>query len=152
MTKQTITIGAVPNDGTGDPLRTAFTKVNANFTELYTADTVLSTIGYGAGGADTTTAVALNLTKLVHTLTSGWYSLADGVEGQICYFTLTASAAVPDNIIVKFAHARFNQGGASLWTGPNYSNIFTGTYPRASIITAIFTGGAWQCSPDGAWD
>ena len=40
MTKQTITIGAVPNDGTGDPLRTAFTKVNANFTELYAADLV----------------------------------------------------------------------------------------------------------------
>lgn len=35
MTKQTITIGSLPNDHTGDPLRTAFTKINANFTELY---------------------------------------------------------------------------------------------------------------------
>jgi len=35
MTKQTINIGQSPNDKSGDPLRTAFSKVNANFTELY---------------------------------------------------------------------------------------------------------------------
>lgn len=33
--KQTINIGSVANDGLGDPLRTAFTKTNENFTELY---------------------------------------------------------------------------------------------------------------------
>lgn len=31
---QTINVGTTPNDGTGDPLRTAMTKVNSNFTEL----------------------------------------------------------------------------------------------------------------------
>lgn len=35
MTQQTINVGAAPNDGTGDPLRTAFQKCNANFTEVY---------------------------------------------------------------------------------------------------------------------
>lgn len=35
MTKQSINIGSAANDSTGDPLRTAFTKINANFTELY---------------------------------------------------------------------------------------------------------------------
>lgn len=35
MSKQTINIGSFPNDGTGDPLRTAFTKTNQNFTEVY---------------------------------------------------------------------------------------------------------------------
>ncbi len=39
MAKQVINIGAVANDGTGDPLRTAFDKVNDNFNELYTDDT-----------------------------------------------------------------------------------------------------------------
>lgn len=38
MAQQTINVGAAANDGTGDPLRTAFTKCNANFTELYTSD------------------------------------------------------------------------------------------------------------------
>ena len=36
MTKQVINIGASANDGTGDPLRNAFDKVNDNFNELYT--------------------------------------------------------------------------------------------------------------------
>jgi hypothetical protein len=35
MAKQTILLGTGANSGTGDPIRTAFTKVNSNFTELY---------------------------------------------------------------------------------------------------------------------
>lgn len=35
MAKQTIGIGVTLNDGTGDPLRTAFDKANDNFDELY---------------------------------------------------------------------------------------------------------------------
>ncbi len=38
MAQQIINIGAVANDGTGDPLRTAFDKANDNFTELYSDD------------------------------------------------------------------------------------------------------------------
>lgn len=37
MTKQTINVGTTANDKKGDSLRAAFQKVNANFTELYTA-------------------------------------------------------------------------------------------------------------------
>lgn len=36
MAKQTINIG-IADQGNGDPLRTAFVKVNENFTELYEA-------------------------------------------------------------------------------------------------------------------
>ena len=36
MAKQTVNIGSVANDGTGDPLRTAFDKINDNTDELYT--------------------------------------------------------------------------------------------------------------------
>lgn len=39
MAKQTINIGTSPNKGNGDPLRTAFTKINQNFDELYARDT-----------------------------------------------------------------------------------------------------------------
>jgi hypothetical protein len=35
MAQQTIGIGTTANDGTGDPLRSAFDKSNDNFTELY---------------------------------------------------------------------------------------------------------------------
>jgi len=35
MAIQNINIGTLPNDGTGDPLRTAFEKINQMFEELY---------------------------------------------------------------------------------------------------------------------
>lgn len=41
MAQQTINIGTVANDGTGDPIRDAFDKANDNFTELYTGLTGL---------------------------------------------------------------------------------------------------------------
>jgi len=47
MAKQTINIGTAPNDKTGDQLRTAFTKINSNFTEVYAGITPSS---IGASG------------------------------------------------------------------------------------------------------
>lgn len=35
MSREIINVGTSPNDGTGDPLRTAYTKCNNNFAELY---------------------------------------------------------------------------------------------------------------------
>lgn len=37
MTQQIINTGALPNDGTGDTIRVAYTKINSNFTEVYAA-------------------------------------------------------------------------------------------------------------------
>ena len=54
MSKQTINIGASPNDGTGTPLRTSFDYTNQNFTELYTA------LGGGVGLPGATTQVIFN--------------------------------------------------------------------------------------------
>jgi hypothetical protein len=41
MAQQNINIGSSANKGDGDPIRIAFTKVNANFTELYAKVVVL---------------------------------------------------------------------------------------------------------------
>ena len=73
---QTINVGTYANDGTGDDLRTAFEKVNSNFTSLY-ADLLVNNaanIGTGtglyAGRADTVlqfkTLVAGNGVTLTH--------------------------------------------------------------------------------------
>lgn len=40
MAQQVIGLGTSANDGTGDPLRTAFNKINENFTEIYARDPV----------------------------------------------------------------------------------------------------------------
>jgi hypothetical protein len=44
MTQQIIDTGAAANDGTGEPLRDAFTAVNENFTEIYNAGPVGSNV------------------------------------------------------------------------------------------------------------
>ena len=64
MAKQVINIGSVANDGTGDPLRTAFDKVNDNFTELYSDDAGDVNSVTGSGGltaSPTTGAVVVSL-------------------------------------------------------------------------------------------
>lgn len=49
MAIQTINLGTYANDGTGDDLRTAFQKVNANFAELTTTINVNTAVNLGAG-------------------------------------------------------------------------------------------------------
>ena len=44
MARQAINIGSSANDGTGDPLRTAFDKINDNFVDLYGSDNNLNTL------------------------------------------------------------------------------------------------------------
>lgn len=51
MAKQTIDIGSAANDGTGDPLRTAFDKCNNNFDELYDGYSTIGTSVPGSAGA-----------------------------------------------------------------------------------------------------
>lgn len=39
MAQEIINIGTLPNDGTGDPVRVAFQKINNNFTQVYSGNT-----------------------------------------------------------------------------------------------------------------
>jgi len=59
VAKQTVNLGTSANKGDGDPLRTAFTKVNANFTEVYGL--------LGAEGGDVDDVVAPMLVHNSHT-------------------------------------------------------------------------------------
>ena len=62
MAKQTINIGTTANDGTGDPLRTAFDKSNDNFTELYNGAGGVAddSVTYAKLGTEFTTSAALS--------------------------------------------------------------------------------------------
>lgn len=51
MTQEIINVGSTPNDGLGDPIRTAFIKSNSNFTQLYNrVKETPPTTGIGAAG------------------------------------------------------------------------------------------------------
>lgn len=55
MAREVINVGTVPNDGTGDPIRTAYIKCNDNFSELYSREqavppaSAVGTVGDRAG-------------------------------------------------------------------------------------------------------
>jgi hypothetical protein len=94
MAQQTIQVGAAPNDNTGDFIRDAFIKVNANFDELYTddaGDVNSVTAGTGISVNQTTGAVVVT-----NSLPDQTVSLTDGgdiaVSGTYPSFTLTNSA------------------------------------------------------------
>jgi hypothetical protein len=60
MTQYTIDIGAVPDDGQGDPLRTAFDFTNLNFNQIFTAGPVGSNVRI-LDNSITTTVINSNL-------------------------------------------------------------------------------------------
>jgi hypothetical protein len=116
MAKQTISLGTTANDGTGDPLRTAFTKTNANFTELYTSVAALQ-----SSDADLTAIAALTGTSgfLKKTSTNTW-SLD----------TSTYLTAITSNQITTAL-------GYTPYNGTTNSSAFLTGITSAQIISAL---------------
>ena len=63
MAQQVIDVGTSASDGTGDPLRNAFTKINDNFTELY-ATVENEGLTYGNIGSNVS-GVTFNVTRFI---------------------------------------------------------------------------------------
>ena len=110
MAKQTVNLGSSANDGTGDPLRTAFDKINDNFDEIYSADAVgtnidisgnkikstntdgnlvLDTNGAGIVVVDTSTSLRLE----AHTDNAILYMDADGDVSHDAKMTWNATSS-----------------------------------------------------------
>ena len=132
MAKQVIGIGTTANDGTGDPLRTAFNKANDNFTELYNGAGGIAddSVTYAKLGTEFTTSAALATdvdfsTAQVFTKTlSGATTLT---------FSNTAIGMVKDLVIT----------GDFALTLPAGSTV-SGTYNGAvsNLIQVVVTGAA----------
>jgi hypothetical protein len=120
MAKQTISIGTTANDGTGDPLRTAFIKTNENFTEVYNiaqsafnyANTIVSDTQIDPVARQTANAAfqAANSAALVTSYTH--IELTEGHEatGNIITFTRPANTNISDIIDTGLSLARANNG------------------------------------------
>jgi hypothetical protein len=78
MAIQSIGIGSSANDGTGDPLRSAFTKINANFVELY-----------GVTGAGSSNNVQMSGNSILSTDTNGNITLDPNGSGRVVLATAT---------------------------------------------------------------
>jgi hypothetical protein len=129
MTQYTIDIGAVPDDGQGDPLRTSFNYTNLNFDQIFAAGPVLSNV-----------AIANNTIRTINS--NGDLILAPNGIGRIQLKT----SLVPsfDNVYeLGSPTARFNTiyigtGGLNIpsisVTGNITANYFIG---NGSLLTGI---------------
>ena len=89
MAKLNINTGASDNDKSGDTLRTAFTKINANFTELYataSADVQIPDQGSNSGKYLTTNGTALSwgtISTTTNQLVNGDFNFILGPDGTV---------------------------------------------------------------------
>ena len=88
MAQQTVSIGTSANDGTGDPLRTAFTKINTMFTELYGDTAEANALGDYEEGVHVVTATDTG-GGATYTLTSAYNTLAYTKIGRLVTITGT---------------------------------------------------------------
>lgn len=110
MTQEIINIGAVPNDGEGDPLRTAFQKVNNNFANLFAT-------GFSIAEATTVgvTAGQVIFEHPANTFTQGMFQIRSYDPGTIDMQNIVLSAAITNNLEgVKFSGYGTSSDGNAL--------------------------------------
>ena len=151
MTQQIINIGTSPNDTTGDPLRTAFGKVNANFTELYattSADVQIPTQSNNGGKYLTTNGTTLSwgtISTTTNQLVNGAHTVTVGSDGYLTVESLyvqgylkgvDGSTGTTGQVLT-----RQSNGGvawANLAALPYVKSTFTGGTATLDIFTATW--------------
>lgn len=146
MAKQTIGIGTLANDGTGDPLRTAGTKINENFSELYLAQT--ASVYVSKAGSDASDGLNPALPKL--TLSAAVTAAAALIAGGATAvrvevqdggtYTEAAQIEVAANIHV-IAHAATFVGTVSVAANASFT-IDKHFAPENSATMAEHAGGS----------
>jgi|TARA_B110000971_G_scaffold220503_1_gene264258 hypothetical protein len=97
MSKLTVNIGTSANDRTGDSIRSAFEKINTNFTELYT-ELGLDSGGLNLGafefaGSVMTTTDSSAITVAQNTTVDGNLTVTGDITGYISLATLKTEVA-----------------------------------------------------------
>ena len=124
MAKQTVNIGTSANKGNGDPLRTAFTKINNNFDELYSA---LGSDGdlFDPNSVDQSLVPTTTNTVDLGSASKQWRSLY--VSNNTIYIGGTA--------VGVDANGNLTTGGTVVGSTPAWANI-TGKPTFAAVATS----------------
>lgn len=140
MAKQTVNIGTVANDGTGDPLRTAFNKLNQNFDELY-----LNTLPVDTSGSTITLNIGSQIQR-IFTPSANFsgaktWALSNDSNGLRIEFSFNLTGlgvqTFPSNFVMS--DARWNTSTQE-WTP-----LDTGEY----LAKATFNGTNWRLTIEG---
>lgn len=128
MAQQVINVGSNANDGTGDPLRTSFTKCNENFAELYAK---------GAAGSN----LDLSDNEIAATNSNGNVELVPNGAGKV--------VIVDDSVTINSSKTPITAAGSAgdeygmiAWDS-NYIYVCTADYDGSTSIwrRAAITGG-----------
>lgn len=138
MAKQTINIGTTANDGTGDPIRSAFDKANDNFTELYD----------GAGVADdsiTYSKLADEFTT-IDPLTAAATVDIDFSDAQVYTLTITEATTITFSSVSTGMVKDIIVTGNFALTLPTSLKEISGTYDGtvSNLIQVVSTNGATE--------
>lgn len=117
MTQQLINVGTAPNDATGDPLRTAFTKINANFTEIY-SNVQISPTGSG-------TIQVVNLTSVGNVNAGGYVSAQSAVLNFLDSTVIGSSVANAATFSVAQITGNLTVAGNLMTQAAEYANVTT---------------------------
>ena len=148
-TQQVVNVGSQANDATGDLLRDAFTKINANFAVFFAgnfptaqmtvgpplAGTALTVVGIAGQNAISTTIGTVNFAAP----TSGNTLTATGVTGSAA--VVATAASVTDISLTASGTASF--AGGVTFGSPTGGNKGAGSFNAASGFinnVAVFTG------------
>jgi hypothetical protein len=161
MSEQKIFVGTVPNDGTGDPLRTAFIKTESNFEELYgdnanvvnsilalftTTSTLTGNVNTINAGLSNTNANLVNVYTLTNSAfvsanTAGLYANTAGIVANgVGYYANTVLGISANNYAGAMANAANSRLSGSLANVTN--TVFNGNFITTNGVYAInnYTG------------
>ena len=141
MAQQTINIGSVANDGTGDPLRDAFGKINENFTELYIDDAgdVNSVTGSGGLTASPTTGavvVSLNDDSITYAKLANEFTTSAALTTDVDFST----AQVFTKTLVADSTLTFSNTAIGMVKDLVITGDFVLTLPAGSTVAGIYDG------------
>ena len=132
MAQQNINIGSSANKGDGDPIRTAFTKVNTNFTELYNRVVVAE----GQLGIDNAGGATIQQSIIGSVFADDSTLLIDGANGSIPAANITGTLPALDGSALTNLPA---QAFASI-TGKPTTLAGYGITDGTSTASPAFTG------------
>jgi hypothetical protein len=104
MSQLIIDVGAIPNDGEGDPLRNAFIKINDNFTELFEQ---------GTGNLSVTGNITAGNISVSGNIAAQNIISASGNIETAGYFVGLFAGSITGNIVITGSNTQvlFNNGG-----------------------------------------
>jgi plastocyanin len=134
MAKQTIGVGLAANDGGGDPLRSAFVKVNENFTELYNSTATIPTALTDLGITDGTSGQVLT-TDGAGAFTFSTVSGGGGGATTLGALTDVSATAPTTGQVLKWSGTQWAPGTdatASGGSGISLTDLSVAAEPSAS--------------------